>query len=65
MNISSGLPSRVAQAKDGRGAGGEKGVWERGLLGLFEKELRRLVRNLYIFTFNGSGEIAPFFPYPS
>ncbi len=32
------------------------GVWERTLLGLFEKELKRLIKNLYIFSFNGSGE---------
>ncbi len=31
-------------------------VWDRTLIGLFEKELYTLINHVYIFTFNGAGE---------
>ena len=37
------------------------GVWKRTLLGLFQKELERVTSNLFIFTFNGSGEVIALF----
>ncbi len=39
-----------------------RGVWQRTHLGLFQKELRRLISNLYIFSFNGSGEAPSHLP---